>query len=78
MKTTRLWDLSDPGERFRRDQVHGMELLGPGWVHLDYTDYGDGLLSDEEFAKAERERDPAKVVTRAMIEAQDTKGKGHD
>ncbi|WP_156938227.1 hypothetical protein [Mesorhizobium sp. WSM3626] len=55
---------------------YGMEFLGSGWVHLDYADYGDGSLSDEEFAKAERERDPAKVVTRAMIEAQDTKMKG--
>jgi hypothetical protein len=28
-----------------------------------YADYGDGLLSDEEFAKAVRERDRARVVT---------------
>ena len=49
---------------------YGMELTGSGWVHLDCADYGDGSLSDEEFAKAERERDPARIVTRAMIEAQ--------
>jgi hypothetical protein len=57
---------------------YGMEFLGAGWVHLDYADYGDGSLSDEEFAKGVRERDPARVVTRAMIEAQqqDTKGSG--
>lgn len=54
---------------------YGIELLGAKWVHLDYEDYGDGSLSDEEFAMAERKRDPAKVVTRAMIEANDTKGK---
>ena len=44
---------------------YGMDLLGHGWVHLDYADYGDGTLTDEEFAKAERERDQSKVVTRA-------------
>jgi hypothetical protein len=53
---------------------YGMELVGSSWVHLDYTDYGNGTLSDEEFAKAERERDPAKVVTRAMIQAQQRAG----
>lgn len=58
---------------------YGMELMRSGWVHLDYADYGDGSLSDEEFAKAVRERDPARVVTRAMIEAQrqDAKEKEH-
>ncbi|MBR0806766.1 hypothetical protein JQ636_24755 [Bradyrhizobium japonicum] len=39
------------------------------WSHLDYADYGDDDLSDEEFAKRHRERDPAKVVTREMIES---------
>ncbi|MBX9760404.1 MAG: hypothetical protein K2Y29_16615 [Beijerinckiaceae bacterium] len=47
---------------------YGMELLEPWWVHLDYVDYGDGSFSDEEVAKAERDRDPAKVVTRAAFE----------
>ncbi len=57
---------------------YGMELLGPGWVHLDNADYGDGALTDEEFAKAVRERDPTKVVTRAMIEAQQGRKNGND
>jgi len=58
---------------------YGLELTESGWVHLDYADYGDGSLSDEEFAKAERERERARIVTRAMIEAQqqDAKGKQH-
>jgi hypothetical protein len=56
---------------------YGMDLLGSGWVHLDYADYGDGTLTDEEFANAERERDPKKVVTRAMIEAEQAE-KGND
>ncbi|WP_321337161.1 hypothetical protein [Breoghania sp.] len=57
---------------------YGMEMLGHGWVHLDYSDYGDGVLNDEEFAKAVRERDPTKVVTRAMIEAQQGRENGND
>lgn len=50
--------------------LYGMELSADGyWRHLDYDDYGDGDLSDEQFAKAHRERDPAMVVTREMIQA---------
>ncbi len=50
--------------------LYGMELSREGhWMHLDYADYGDGELSDEEFAKQYRERDHTKVVTREMIEA---------
>ena len=48
---------------------YGMENTGHGWVHLDYADYGEAELSDEEFAGAFRRRDPCKVVTRAMIGA---------
>ena len=47
---------------------YGMELGERGWVHLDYADYGDGELGDNEFAKAYRERNPSNVVTRAMID----------
>jgi hypothetical protein len=43
--------------------------LGPaGWHHLDYDDYGDDQLSNEDFAKRHRDRHPAKVVSREMIE----------
>jgi hypothetical protein len=45
-----------------------MELTQNGWQHLDYADYGDGELSDEDFATHYRERDPAKVVSRDLIE----------
>jgi hypothetical protein len=45
-----------------------MDLGQGGWHHLDYADYGDGELSDEEFATRYRERAPEKVVSRAMIE----------
>jgi hypothetical protein len=38
------------------------------WTHLDYADYGEDELSDEEFAKRYRERDSTKVVSREMIE----------
>lgn len=48
--------------------LYGMDLSQGGWHHLDYADYGDGKLSDEEFAMRYRERDPAKVVSREMIE----------
>jgi hypothetical protein len=51
--------------------LYGMELSQDGsWRHLDYSSYGDQMLTDEEFAKAYRERDPAKVVSREMIEMQ--------
>jgi hypothetical protein len=51
--------------------LYGMEITQEGhWVHLDYADYGDDELSDEEFAKMYRERDHTKVVSRAMIEKQ--------
>ncbi|MER9696989.1 hypothetical protein [Mesorhizobium sp. M0146] len=47
----------------------GTDLQPPGsWVHLDYHDYGDEVLDDAAFAKAYRDRDPEKVVTRPMIE----------
>lgn len=50
--------------------LYGMDRSNEGaWSHLDYADYGDDDLSDEEFAKRHRERDPAKVVTREMIES---------
>ena len=48
--------------------LYGMDLSEGGWHHLDYADYGDGELTDEEFATRYRERDPEKVVSRAMIE----------
>ena len=47
-----------------------MELLNVHWLHLDYADYGDEELTDEDFAKRYRVRDPAKVVSREMIERQ--------
>ncbi len=50
--------------------LYGMELAEGGWMHLDYTDYGDEDLSDEEFAKRHRERDPTKVVSRQLIDKQ--------
>lgn len=51
--------------------LYGMERSQDGhWMHLDYADYGDDDLSDEEFAKRYRERDHAKVVSREMIEKQ--------
>jgi len=51
--------------------LYGMERRADGhWQHLDLADYGDGLMLDEEFAKAFGERDPNQVVTREMIEAQ--------
>lgn len=48
--------------------LYGMDLGQGGWQHLDYADYGDGELGDEEFATRYRERDPAKVVCRDMID----------
>lgn len=57
---------------------YGMDLSQGGWHHLDYADYGDGELSDEEFATRYRERAPDKVVTRAMIESEQTKVKRED
>ncbi len=51
---------------------YGMERRTDGhWQHLDYADYGDGTISDEEFAKQFGERDVNKVVTRNMIELRD-------
>lgn len=51
--------------------LYGMELTQQGyWMHLDYSDYGDDQLTDEEFAKRHRERDPTKIVSREMIEKQ--------
>jgi hypothetical protein len=51
--------------------LYGMDRTPDGyWMHLDYSDYGDGQLTDEAFAKWHRERDPAKVVSREMIEKQ--------
>jgi hypothetical protein len=48
---------------------YGMHLAQQRhWVHLDYADYGDDELSDEEFAKQYQERDPAKVVSLELIE----------
>jgi hypothetical protein len=49
--------------------LYGMEFAsGGGWRHLDYADYGNEALSDEEFATRYRERKPEMVVSRAMIE----------
>lgn len=51
--------------------LYGMEISQEGhWMHLDYADYGDDELSDEEFAKLFRERDYANIVSREMIEKQ--------
>jgi hypothetical protein len=50
--------------------LYGMEMSGGFWKHLDYTDYGDDELSDDQFARRFRERDHAKVVSREMIEKQ--------
>lgn len=51
--------------------LYGMERTQDGyWMHLDYSDYGDDQITDGEFAKRHRERDPAKVVSREMIERQ--------
>lgn len=48
--------------------LYGMEWTPEGgWQHLDYSDYGDEELSDEEFATRLRERDPKKVVSRELI-----------
>ena len=47
---------------------YGMELRNDGhWQHLDMADYGDGVMTDEEFAKAYGERESSRVVTREMI-----------
>jgi hypothetical protein len=54
--------------------LYGMDLSQAGWQHLDYADYGDGQLSDEEFAARYRERDPDKVVSRAMIDRAQAEG----
>ncbi len=49
--------------------LYGMELTQEGkWLHLDYSDYGDDAVTDEEFAQRHRERDAARVVSREMIE----------
>ena len=52
---------------------YGMELDASGWRHLDYSDYGNSEISDDEFAKQFREREPTKVVTRSLIERQNLK-----
>lgn len=55
--------------------LYGMERLPEGsWTHLDYVDYGDGEMTDEDFANWYRERDPAKVVSRELIENQNPSG----
>ena len=49
--------------------LYGMDRTPEGqWHHLDHADYGDAELTDEEFAKQHRERDPEKVVTRQLID----------
>ncbi|MET4245492.1 hypothetical protein [Bradyrhizobium sp. RT10b] len=48
--------------------LYGMDLSQGSWQHLDYADYGDGELTDEEFATRHRERALEKVVSRAMTE----------
>ncbi len=54
--------------------LYGMECGANGhWRHLDLVDYGDGIMLDEEFAKAFSERDPGQVITREMIDAQQGK-----
>lgn len=51
--------------------LYGMDISREGyWHHLDYVDYGDEELSDEDFAKRLRERNHLKVVSREMIEKQ--------
>ncbi|HMJ44461.1 MAG TPA: hypothetical protein VK522_19520 [Pseudolabrys sp.] len=51
--------------------LYGMEFRPEGyWMHLDYKDYGDVELTDEEFSKQYRERDPMMVVSRESIEKQ--------
>lgn len=50
---------------------YGMDLSPQGqWSHLDYADYGEAELTDEQFARQYRERDSAMVVSREMIEKQ--------
>jgi hypothetical protein len=54
--------------------LYGMELTPEGfWSHLDYADYGDVKFTDEEFARQYRERDPAMVLSREMIERKQNK-----
>lgn len=49
--------------------LYGMEMIQDGtWRHLDYADYGDIKLSDEEFAEQYRSRDSKLVVSRKLIE----------
>ena len=56
--------------------LYGMERSTEGhWRHLDYADYGDEELTDEEYARRFRERDPMKVVSREMIEQQDERAR---
>jgi hypothetical protein len=53
--------------------LYGMEFRLEGhWMHLDYADYGEVQLSDEEFARQHRERDVTMVVTREMVDNQST------
>jgi hypothetical protein len=57
--------------------LHGMEMLSNGtWTHLDYDDYGDEDLTDDEFAARYREREPTKVVSRELIEKQTPRASG--
>lgn len=51
--------------------LYGMECRADGhWQHLDLADYGDGVMLDEDFAKAFGARDPRQVITRQMIDSQ--------
>jgi len=48
---------------------YGMDHSPNGlWQHLDYDDYGDRMIEDDQFVKAHRERDPNMVVTHEMLE----------
>ena len=42
--------------------LFGMAWTPDGWLIDDHRDYGDGIWTDEEFAREFNERDPAKVV----------------
>lgn len=57
-----------------------MDLGEGSWQHLDYADYGDGELSDEEFAVRNRERAREKVVSRATLQSaqQESRSDGGD
>lgn len=56
--------------------MYGMDMQPNGrWIHLDYADYGDEEVTDAEFTKLHTERDPAKVVSRALIEEAERQAK---